>query len=253
MFNTIITGSGRSGTSLTAQLLHDQGFQFPSDLLKSSESNPNGYFESYDVNRINEALLQRAFPNHGYGQRWLAALHSPLINEPNTTLAEQIRSVIPRAPFVLKDPRFSYTLDTWLEHISDCRFICVFRNPIATVNSIQKMLTVDPHLRNYALGREQTFAIWNAMYSAILSRDHSREGWLFLEYESLLSGPGLQQLSTFTGTKLDGSLIDLKLQRSHNHGDDMPLRTTLIYHRLLGLSRQNSDHQVIETAAEPAF
>lgn len=252
MFNIIVTGSGRSGTSLTAQLLHDQGYHFSEDLIESNESNPNGFYESYEINRINEVLLESVFPNHNYGQRWLGALHNPLVNVTTPQMSEQMRAAIPKEPFVLKDPRFSYTLDAWREHISDCRFICVFRNPIATVNSIQKMLTVEPYLRDFALSREQTFTLWNAMYDSILSRDRAREHWLFLEYESIVSGIGLQQLSEFIGTNINTSLVDPDLQRSPKHGLNMPLRTALIYRRLLDLSLKRTVHKAGERAAEVA-
>lgn len=250
MYNIIIMGAGRSGTSLTALLFKNQGFSFPSDLIDPTESNPDGFFESYEVNRINEALLQEAFPNYEYGQRWLAALHKPFVSAPSSELAQQMRSAVPCSPFVLKDPRFSYTLDAWLEHTGDCRFICVFRNPVSTVNSIQKMLTVEPYLRDFNLSRERTFTVWNAMYDAIVSRDRSGEHWLFLEYESMFSGNGLQQLSQFSGVKLETSLVNPSLQRSDKSGGDMPIRTALIYRQLLALSQERAKDLVEEPVAE---
>ena len=45
----LVTGSGRSGTSAVAKLLHHAGFSAGHDLIEADESNADGYFEERAV------------------------------------------------------------------------------------------------------------------------------------------------------------------------------------------------------------
>ena len=47
----LITGSGRSGTSAVAQLLHEAGLSVGHDLIAPDEHNMQGYFEERKIGR----------------------------------------------------------------------------------------------------------------------------------------------------------------------------------------------------------
>ncbi|GAG00922.1 unnamed protein product, partial [marine sediment metagenome] len=60
-------GSGRSGTSLVAGCLRNAGYCMGGDLIEPTESNPRGYFESREVNALNEALMRGVSAERGPG------------------------------------------------------------------------------------------------------------------------------------------------------------------------------------------
>ena len=53
----IICGSGRSGTSAVARLVHESGISVGNDLIEPDEHNAEGYFEERLVVMMNDALL----------------------------------------------------------------------------------------------------------------------------------------------------------------------------------------------------
>jgi hypothetical protein len=52
------------------------------------------------------------------------------------------------------------------------------------------------------------------MYRHVLERHSTMGDWLFVEYESILSGEHAERLSEFTGIEIDQKLIDPRLNRS---------------------------------------
>lgn len=219
MRDCVILGCGRSGTSLAAGLVARAGYNCGEDLLPADEGGPTGFFEARGVNAINEALMSahdRELPTRGYsrpltdGERWLAVLPETAEPEPTAELREGMAVAIPPSPYCLKDPRFSYTLDAWRQLFDGALFVCVFRHPDATARSIAKEvrygdLTVD-------MGR--SLDIWRAVYRRVLGRLVRQGDWLFLHYEQLLDGAGVERLARALGVRLDSDFADPDLQRS---------------------------------------
>ena len=56
----IVTGSGRSGTSAVAKLLHTAGISVGRDLIEPDASNADGYFEERAVVAVNDRILRSA-------------------------------------------------------------------------------------------------------------------------------------------------------------------------------------------------
>ena len=56
----IIAGSGRSGTSAVAKLLHQSGISVGRDLIEPDEANADGYFEERGVVEANDLILRSA-------------------------------------------------------------------------------------------------------------------------------------------------------------------------------------------------
>jgi hypothetical protein len=56
-----------------------------------------------------------------------------------------------RRPYLFKDPRFSCTLATWMPFLAaETTFLCVFREPIRTMNSIMRIVRDE----RYPLGHQ---------------------------------------------------------------------------------------------------
>jgi len=216
-------------------------------LIPARDGNPKGFFEDSEVNQINEDLLAKVLPSRPkllgrwffqsrplMGQRWLSAL-PPCTEIPITT--EQIRrieNVVKNRPFCLKDPRFSYTLPAWRPYLPDSRFICVFRDPQSTVNSIMKEVQNEPHLHHFHISFKQALEIWILMYRSIIEYATS-ENWLFIHCNQILHGDGLQRLADFTQAEVDTSFPDAALQRSITE-KPVPERALEVYRKLCELA-----------------
>ena len=136
MHNVVILGSGRCGTSLLAGMLLSEPCRVPGRIWPANAGNPRGIFESLDVNLLNEQLMgipplnritslwRRFFSGTpekpGPGQGWL--FHPPLNWAPrqtSNTWNQAVDRLLAGGPWVLKDPRFSFTLPSWLPHFPD--------------------------------------------------------------------------------------------------------------------------------------
>lgn len=169
MKNIIITGSGRSGTSLVAGILAKDGYYIGTDYIRPTDSNPKGFFEGQEINDVNEKILEKIVatrssfttrflrrvpfleeivkndrPIKGKGQLWLARVPLDAHVKSNSSINDQIRHQTARVPFCFKDPRFCYTLPVWRPFLDNHTtvFVCVFRDPGDTIKSILQNVIV---------------------------------------------------------------------------------------------------------------
>lgn len=247
--NIFILGSGRSGTSLVAGLFRNSGIFLGSEFYKPRESNPLGFFEDRTVNLINEEILKTYLPsrmvykgvNYGTdspkdGQRWLARISLDTNIKASKDIQIKIEKLTSNQPFCLKDPRFSYTIDAWRQHINNARYICIFRDPGVVVNSILKEVASVPYLHDFAISIEHAFEVWYLMYKHILMK-HSLSGeWLFLNYDDLFEEKELKRIEKFTGLSIDFKFPDIKYKRSSSQCD-IPLEMEQVYNELLQRSK----------------
>jgi len=226
-FDIFILGCGRSGTSMVAGLFRNAGFFMGRQLRPPRDSNPKGFFEDGAVNRLNEDILAAALPQRDgscqsdycwdiplRGHRWLSRIGIDRTITPTEQQIDEIRAIAINKPFCLKDPRFCYTLHLWRPYANKPKFICVFRDPSAFVASVFRECLTMPYLHNLAISVHQLFDVWLAMYRYVLERHSTTGDWLFVEYESILSGEHAARLRKFTGIKIDEHLIDRRLNRS---------------------------------------
>lgn len=249
MKNCIILGAGRSGTSMVAGTLSKAGYFMGTNLVPARDGNPKGFFEDIEVNSINEALLAQILPpkprfvgkwlfkeRPSFGQRWLSKVALDQEIPITAELVHRIKILVEQEPFCFKDPRFSYTLPIWRSYlnINNIGYICVFRDPYSTATSIIKEVKNEPHLRHFHLNFAQALDIWLLMYRHILK--HCTEGeWLFLHYEQILNGEGLEKLGSFTSAFVDCSFPDISLKRSSSK-ESIPKKTVAIYQQLCQLA-----------------
>ena len=252
MKNCLILGSGRSGTSMVAGSLRHAGYNMGEGLKEGTPSNPLGYFESVEINGINEDLLQPVVaglagrevtrwklthPPLLMDQHWLACLPPEVEVPALPAVAPRIGAAVGRAPFCFKDPRFSYTLPAWRPHLTgrDIVFVCVFREPGRTVTSILKDWKDRPYLRDVPLTPPYVWQVWIQMYDRIV-RVHRRRGkWLFLHYDQVACGGGLRRLGRALGAPVDAGFPAPALKRSADT-DRIPRQARILYWKMKLLS-----------------
>jgi hypothetical protein len=236
MRDCVVVGCGRSGTSATARLLAGAGYNCGDDLLEPDEGGPEGFFESREVNRLNERLLapcDGALPGDGYsrplrdGERWLAVLPPEAEVEATPELREEMARALPDSPFCCKDPRLGYTLESWRPLFGDPLFVCVFRHPLATAASIAR----DVRYGDLTVSEHTALDIWKAIYERVLGRHRHEGDWLFVHFEQLLDGSGVERLGDALGARLDPRLADPALPRSRP-GGPVPAATARLYAEL---------------------
>lgn len=242
MKNIIITGSGRSGTSMLAGILGDNGYYIGTDYIRSRDSNPKGFFEGREINRLNEMILERVVetrssfighllkvapflernaksdrPIKGRGQLWLARVPLDADIGGSSAIDGHLRRLTSRAPFCFKDPRFCYTLPVWRPFLDNdnTAYLCVFRHPADTIRSILKECRREKYLRGLKMDFRKSCEVWKLMYRHILEKHRFVGNWLFLHYEQLFDSRRLALLENVTGATVNPGFPDRKLQRSH--------------------------------------
>ena len=244
MHNCLIVGSGRSGTSLVAGLAHEAGYWCGPDLLEATPSNPMGYFESRVIEQLNEDILVSAIPlrrrwhvgpfargRMGPAQRWLAEIPVDADLKPPPRLGEAIRRLAAREPFAFKDPRFCYTLGLWRPHLGAVRYVCVFRDPLVTAQSMLTDARNARYLRDLEVDSARALRVWVAMYRHVLGKHAGQGDWLFLHYDQLLDADGVARLAEFLEAPVTGESIDRGLRRSKRAGE-LPEEAATIYREL---------------------
>jgi hypothetical protein len=234
--SSIILGAGRSGTSLLAGLFQGVGYFSGDNLWPGTVSNPLGYFEDAEINAINEDLLGKVTPWRPRGllgaalpvlrdrprwsQRWLATLPEATDIPFSRKLDRRMSRQTSRQPYLFKDPRFSYTLPAWIPHLATgTAFICVFREPQRTVNSIMRNVRDERYLRDLTMTPERACRYWEAVYRSVLHQHRAIGGsWLFVHYDELLSGRAIPVLESCLGAPANMTMLQAGLNRSTADG-----------------------------------
>lgn len=248
MRNCIVLGSGRSGTSLTAGLLHGAGYHCGASLIEARDTNPRGFYEDHLVNFVNERIMAGGLglwrrPRwlhrltgrrwYGPGQLWLKAIEEPVHWRPDELCRLIIPALVANRPFAYKDPRFCYTLDAWRPWLGDCRFVVVFRDPATTAASILREVTTEPWYRGLRYTAEDALALWTAMYRQVLDVHCTDPGnWFFVDYADLVSGAALPSLSRFLDVVIEPGFADPALRRSAPAPVPVPAAAAELHRRL---------------------
>ncbi len=212
-------------------------------LIRASEANPKGLFESHEINWINEELIAPAIPRRPpllgrwffrerpvHRQRWLARVPLTARVQATPDLDERMKKQSAARPFCFKDPRFCYTLPAWRRHLGDAAFLCIFRDPAETAESILREKGRARYLESLDLDFTGALEVWTSMYEHVLA--HAQDGdWLFLHFEQLLGGKGVDRIEALLGVIADKSFPEEKLHRSRARAE-LPARTSQLYREL---------------------
>lgn len=252
MDNVIILGSGRSGTSMVANLFFEAGYYLGDNYLGEKNSNPKGFFEDYTVNTVNENIIstvvkdipekirRRVYPSYTfYRARWLARLKKGL----NYQLSEKdklsIEKLLTNTPFCYKDPRFSYTLPVWLPILpKNTYYLCIFREPQNTAMSIVKECKSSEALAPLKMNFKIALDVWYKMYDNIIdiyNNFENKSQWLFLHYNQVLEGGGIEKIEKLLKLNLDKSVPEKRINRTKINAD-IPQKHKLLYSALCKLA-----------------
>jgi hypothetical protein len=114
----------------------------------------------------------------------------------------------------------------------------VFRHPTTTAQSILKQAQWAEHLQGFTITFDQAVEVWTLMYLHILEIHRHQGHWLFLHYNQVLEGEGLERLEAFTGAVVDHSFPDLSLRRSSSRQPVSP-DAQAVYQQLCNLAGYN--------------
>jgi hypothetical protein len=216
--NCLILGSGRSGTSMLAGSLSSSGYYMGDCLIEANEANPKGFFEDYEVNAINEELLTPMTATFEYGWRWLASVDIGTAILSASWLDERITTLTSKTPFCFKDPRFCYTLPAWRPFLSDTVFLCIFREPVRTANSIVTECRKSKYLSEFPMDFPCAIDVWALMYHHILKVHRHIGDWRFFHYDQLVDGTAIAPIEEALGVSMIRSFPDVNLKRSSSEG-----------------------------------
>jgi hypothetical protein len=140
----LVVGMHRSGTSSLTRVLAEHGFTLPRTLLRANDANPEGYWESPLINRLNDKVLESAGATW---QSWYpvrAGWHQgpvfkALIKEAEIMLADEFGN---SDNILIKDPRLCRVLPFWkvlLKRLNaNTTIISPIRNPLEISASLEK-------------------------------------------------------------------------------------------------------------------
>ncbi len=227
--NLVVLGCGRSGTSLVAGLFERAGFHVGSKVHPTRDSNPTGFFESGEINQINNRILEARASRNGL-TGWVG-VYDDVVDRLPEDVRPRIEREVSVTPFCFKDPRFSYTLPAWEGYLGAFTVVCVFRDPVAVVTSLLK--ECDSYYPHYRMTPEKAEAVWRANYLSVFEHLEPRYRVLYLRYEDVLAGHGLDALGARLGLDLDRSLVRADLNRSRYATRPLDRSTLEVSFRLL--------------------
>jgi hypothetical protein len=211
-------------------------------LIPADAANPKGFFEDDEINAINEALLAPLTPplsRPAYGWRWLASVPVGTAIACPPEIARRIKKQTAKSPYCFKDPRFCYTLPAWRPFLSETTFLCVFREPARTAQSILKECREADYLQGLSMDFRSAVEVWTLMYRHILEVHRHTGEWLFFHYDQLLENAGFSRLETALAVEVDRRFPDPKLKRSSAKGN-VGADARRVYQQLAELAHHRS-------------
>lgn len=240
--NIIITGCGRSGTSMVAGSIVSAGqYNIGGTGHKPDRWNEKGYFETNKVNTINNDILNDSpdlKSTEGLWQGWLSVLSSDKKIKPDPCIKDRILNIVLDKPFCLKDPRFSYTLPVWLPYLpQDTKFICVFRYPASVIKSILTHCTEAEYLKGIMISKEFCEQIYYSMYDYILA-NYGELKWLFIHYNQMMysTEQGISRVEKFIDSKINHAFGSQKLCNFYQQKMELSSKVIAIYNELCYMS-----------------
>ncbi len=225
----LIAGSGRSGTSAVAKLVHNAGLSVGHDLIEADQSNADGYFEERPVIKLNDCILR----DTGLNLRFATATREQVL-EAAKIYHDEMRELVANATPAWKDPRFSWTLEAWMELLPERpRIIVCLRSPGEVVGST---------MRYYGLvGRESVRAVehlWRTQYERLLEVIDAYElDATCVEYEALHGGDTAtrERLERFVASPIDWTGVRTELR---HHSANVSRRFGKLYRQVRSLGQE---------------
>ncbi len=205
----IVLGMHRSGTSLTAGMLHNMGVNMGPNCDWTGPDNPRGYYEDIAFIRTNEYILKLA------GGTWYNPPTARSIAglEDREVLNRQIKKLVDarkgNGPWGWKDPRTVLTAPLYMKYLDNPVCVCTHRNPLSIANSLRKRDDIP-----IEYGLKLTLSYEGRLLSFLSAYENVPR--IHISYEGLMNnGQQLKMLADFIGLTITdeaGSFIDRTLQ-----------------------------------------
>ncbi|MFH0946881.1 MAG: hypothetical protein V2A76_16935 [Planctomycetota bacterium] len=171
-----VLGMHRSGTSCLTGLLETAG------LFAGSV---RGLYEDRSIRLLNRDLLAKA------GGTWRDPPERIEIgSEEAARVRNALRPFSDHPEWILKDPRFLFTLDAWTAHTPNHRLVGTYRHPLSVAHSLEKrdrkLREEDRRKGESPLSVEEGVRIWCA-YNRNLVRLQQQRGLPIIDFD--LDGP----------------------------------------------------------------
>jgi hypothetical protein len=136
----VLTGMHRSGTSLVANYLERAGIDMGEELLPPDVGNPLGYYEDVHIHDLHRELLWKAGVADAFtvtnGDVPVAVDEVFRERAREIAAARDGRAREGKDQWGWKEPRTALFLDLWADVLPDARFLFVFRQPLAVLDSL---------------------------------------------------------------------------------------------------------------------
>lgn len=236
---------------MVAGVMEGAGYKMGDHLWAANLGNPKGIYESRLVNALNEDIIRASLPPGRRlvanlkrligrrSQRYYGWIEKLPVGAPigrSSKLEGRTRDLLRKRPYCLKDPRFCYTFPAWYPFIEDGIFICVFREPGVTAMSIVTEFQRAEELKGAKMDLATAMELWTLMYSHVLKTHRHQGKWVFLHFQQLLNGQGLDRLESAVGAKLNRGFPDPTLQRSKKAPQEISAQASQAYEDLCRLA-----------------
>lgn len=182
----IVSGIYRSGTSLTAELVHRWGaYAGREDDIFQDEY---GYLEHLALQKLNDELLNNNSRVPIPVDQMLEKAQNPELQERALKIldemdreAEQNQAVA----WVWKDPRLPLVMPFWANIWGDVIYVIPVRHPVETILSAASMDGLDPGTVPLSAG----FAYWQFCMLNVIAFTENSQRKIFIAYDQLLQNP----------------------------------------------------------------
>jgi len=248
MTNIIVLGCGRSGTSMIAGAITTAGQRYNIGGVphRPDQLNEKGYFETYAVNSINDDILktcEKVETTRGVRQGWLSIVPvDTKIDACSDSVRIRISSVTGNKPYLFKDPRFSYTLPVWLPYLTNCKFICVFRDLSEFLQSVVRTCQTAKYLNGIIVDEEFFRKIWFNTYNYILHH-YSHLNIFYVNCSQFVKGFDVNRLSDFVGHEINRNFADKELIHFNPNNLDLCAddKSIELYNKLNDMAKEKNE------------
>lgn len=165
----ILVGMHRSGTSLTANLLHQMGISMGATFFPKDFANPQGYYEDVEFLQFHQTAFNYILRSYAQGHAdwgWTPTRQIAAADLSNWT--DTAKSLIARrnnttTHWGFKDPRSAPVLDFWHPLLDNPIYVVVYRDPTRVADSMQRLKA--PVFLNHP---QYAWAIWEFYNRRIL-------------------------------------------------------------------------------------
>jgi hypothetical protein len=177
----IVLGMHRSGTSMVTRLVNMMGAYLgpESESMGYAPDNPKGFWERWDVMRLNDRLLELNGCSWDRVGDWKFDEPASIAEDEETKLRTIVIGMDAFRPWVLKDPRMCLTLPYWAPALEVPVALIVHRDPLEVADSLSRRNGLEP---------SHGIALWEYSAVGILAATRGME-CLYLGMHDILSEP----------------------------------------------------------------